>query len=460
MLVCLTVGGAAVGLLGKLYFTNPDLGAFVVSFLTTIVPFVLATGTLIRIGWRSKQRLLSIWGTILLVTPLIGAVLMFAMQMYARPNSRGRGLMSNKALIQRELPKNITDYTLWEELKYRAENGKLSTQEVDQVVSGFVEYAKRKRPKGWDQPLHNQDDFFESVRASDLISKNSLIDMCDAYFGPPRLKPYKAGSGRQRIEIEYGTVWDNDSHHGLGVAHLWAVKEVLLDGKSLELRHKSQNSNGWYGQPTEPIPADAKQLSVKLEVAYIDSSKMIGLDADRLPLDRWPKAIKRWTTTIKIPLDGTDPFKAPLPTINLTSDPKKKPAPPKVERVVVQLDANDFRTIVVRFGNPVKPPVAISFDVFAQVDGDKLPVGNYYVIPSENGVSYTGTELVSHGHAIESDAESANLLFVPNVEAMQKALMNSHDAEHESIKEIWGKPFTLRGIELERLDLEVGGSSE
>ena len=117
MLVCLTVGGAAVGLLGKLYFTNPDLGAFVVGFLTTIVPFVLATGTLIRIGWRSKQRLLSIWGTILLVTPLIGAVLMFAMQMYARPNSRGRGLMSNKALIQRELPKNITDYTLWEELK-------------------------------------------------------------------------------------------------------------------------------------------------------------------------------------------------------------------------------------------------------------------------------------------------------------------------------------------------------
>gem|GEM_PF-5516843 len=457
MLIALTVAGVAIGLLAQLYFANPSACLGLVMALSTVLPFLLATGTLIRLGWRSKQRSVAVWGTVLLLTPIAGSALVFLLQSFARPGSGGLGVMSNKQIMQRELPKDMDGYQVWEELEYRAKNNNLSAGEVDQVVGSLAAYGKKKHPRGWSQPLHRQEEFMRLVRKKDLISKDILVDMCDAYFGSPRIRPYNAATASgQDVHIEYGTPWNEDHHHGLGVAHVWSVKELLVDGKPLELKRQYHRSDNWNGDPKEPISKDAKELTAKVDVAYLYAEKLIGLDTRNLPIERWPKAIKRWTKTIKIPLDGSDPLKKPLPPLKLATDPKWKPAAPSIDRLVVQMDAkaDNFRTLVVRMGEAVRPPIPISFDVFVMIDETKLSAGKYYVIPRKNGISYGGTELITRGHLIDSTAEYADVIFEPNVEHLQKRLANSDESEDEKIKMVWGKPFAIREVKLERLDLE------
>src|SRR5690349_19631119 len=68
-LIVLCAGGALVGIMGKLLLESPETFLAALWFEATVVPFLLATGTLIVIGLRSGRKKLAGWGLFLMLLP-------------------------------------------------------------------------------------------------------------------------------------------------------------------------------------------------------------------------------------------------------------------------------------------------------------------------------------------------------------------------------------------------------
>ncbi len=458
MIIGLTVTGCVIGLLGKLMLSNFQIFAAVVSIAAVIVPFVLAIATLVRIGKRTKNRGLTIWAAILFLAPIVGIGSVGLLQVVSDPSNTGKGAVSNRRLIEGQLAKSPDDWQVWRELEHRVVTGKLNKEEGGQVAAVLSKYMKSKRPTGaWGKPLNHAEDFFGAARQRDLIPEPQLLKLCDAYFGTePKLKPINAKSNVKRVEIEFGSRWDNEMHHGLGVRHVWDVTRILVDGQPVELEPTSSHSgNRMFCRLKDALPLDGKELMAEVEVAYIDSSKLIGLHGD-IPVARWPKAIKRWQQTVTIPLDGSDPTKRKPKPIQLVTDPALAPSPLQIERLVVQPDEGGLSTIVVKWKSlheTFQSNAAVSYDVFVDTGDEEVHVGSTFVVRKGTGTTSNGSQLVSRGHLIAADIEAADVILRPSPKYLEGVLENSPDME--PITEIWGKSSTIEDVTLERLDLEA-----
>ncbi len=355
--MALAVGGlgAFFGVMTKLLIEKPEVFFQVLTILSTIVPFLLAIGTILWLGcWykpnpvnpicakcfhvlrdvvpsatpvcphcgaelfqpravefarnqKGRRWALAAWGVALLLMPL----LISATRLIAWPSGDPLRVLSTERLIKERLPSRVNEPWVWDELERRMNSGALSSQEASDAVRELISYMTSASPNGWKQPLPWQGKFLRRATQGKLISDELQFELCDAYYGTePKLTPLKMiGGGTNndfQIEIEHGTIWDGNQY-GLGVALLWNVKEVLLDGNRLQMTQLQKNDFKWWAHYQGKLEPGEHKITVEIECAYVDPITMKGRDMNKLPINNWPPARKRWTKTLsgklKVPPD-------------------------------------------------------------------------------------------------------------------------------------------------------------
>lgn len=440
--------GLGMGILGHLCLRYPDVFLGLLALLSTILPFLLAIGTILWVGWRSQRRRwgLIVWGCWLLVMPLIGLGVLFVARQRIGSSPSNLQFQSTQQLIQQQLPKRIDEPWAWRELERRLTAGTLPQEDVDEAVKQLVLHMTTTKPNGWDQPLHWQHDFLKAATQAGKVSEPVLLKLCEAFYGPkpviqplPQLRENKDGL---QIELRWGNHWSNSN---LDVELLWQVNRVLLDGKPFNVRENSKTSTEWGGYYTGRLPAGNHELTLEVEAAYIDQSKLVGLSARRLSKSLWPQARKRWTQTVSAPLRV---YPSDAQIVSLTTDVGSSPGPTggvQVERLVAQPDRDGKTQIVLKasFSEVLSAP--LSYDVAVSINGQQTKLGAMWIVRSGNRSSQGGSHLSGRVDALDLSITQADLILTPNP---------VHVEQHSEVTEIWGKATVLRNIPLERLDLE------
>ncbi len=294
--------GAFVGILGKLLLEQPETFQSVLIALATIVPFVLAVGTVFYLGLRGERRWkLIAWGCFLILLPI--CVLLF--QRLLMPTGNPLQLLTTRRLIERRLPQQIEEPWVWQELERRLISSRITAGDASDAVELLTLHMTTNRPAGWNQPLPWVRGFLSGAISGKLVSDAQLLKLCDAFFGPrPIVKPLAPAAGRQRgvqVELEYGNPWASTS--GLGTDLLWEVKQVELDGKPMKISGPNRYANRWVGYCEGALTPGDHELKVDVECAYVDESSATGFgQGSNIPASQWPKAKKRWTTTVAAPV--------------------------------------------------------------------------------------------------------------------------------------------------------------
>jgi hypothetical protein len=433
----------------------------VVGMLSTLGPFLLAIGTILWIGFRSKPDRrwgLIAWGATLLVLPILGMGVMIVGYQIAplvasptpgRPLSPGElRSVGTRQLIEQHLPNRIDEPWVWNVLEDRVQTGQMSQQDVDDAIGTLITHIKTTRPKGWDRPLSWQDEFLEAAAAAGLISEPVLLDLCDAFFGPkPLLRPLprvREGQAGLQIEMEYGSTWSDNA--GLPLELLWDVNRVLLDGKPLEVRQTSRHREGWSGYHDGSLPAGDYEMTVEVQCAYVDRAKLIGLQAHRLPVERWPQARKQWKQTVSAPLKvyPADERIVGLST-NSALDPGRSGGV-KVERLVVQADEDGKKRIILRLAFSEGLSIPLSYDVSAVLEDQRVNLGSTWVVEQPDRRSTGPGQLQKQIDALDPAVKRADVILTPNPR---------HIDSRPEVSEIWGEKTIIKDVLIERLDLET-----
>jgi len=403
-----------------------------------------------RVGGRRWG--LAIWATMLLLMPVVGGMTMAVARNFYGPSPGGMGILSNQEVIEDRLPKQIEEPWVWRELEDRRAAKSLSKKEVDDANKKLIAHMTAKRPQGWNQPLHWSDEFLNPAIQSGMVSDEVLFDLCDAFYGTkPVIRPLmrlREGPRNFQIEVEYGSVWE--AHSDLGVALVWDIGQILLDGKPIQVGQNHKDGQNWSGGYQGNLTAGDHELTVEVQAAYIDKSKLIGLGVGSLPSNRWPKARKRWKTSVTAPLT-VHPIDEPTSSfLSLVTDKQRDPGPNgglRVDRFVVQADRDGKKKIILKTDFVTGLSIPLSYDVGVVVGDQTIPLGLRWIVERENGSTSSGEQLQGSIASVAADIRSANIILTPNP---------AHIEHRPEVSEIWGKQVIIHDFPLERLDLEVG----
>lgn len=452
LLILLLAVGAGIGLLGRLFLSNPQVFFAVVGGLSTIVPFLLAISTIFVLGFRGKRQGLMLWSGLLILMPIIGISVIFFGQRFVGSSPSNLAVQNTQMLIEEQLRKRVNEPWVWNELERRVTTGSLTAEQADEAVGVFIAHMKSSKPEGWDQPLHWQDEFLKAATQAGLISDPVMYELCDAFYGPkPVIRPLprlRAGDSGFDITIKYGSTWSNNS--GLDLQLVWDVNQVLVDDKPVEAKRSHRSRDSWHGQCKGDLTAGEHKIAVEVEAAYIDNKKLIGLSTHDLPKKNWPIAAKRWKQTVSIPMRV---FTVDEPIVGLTTDPSLDPTKSraiKVKRLVAQVYPRGGIQLILQFDYGPTDLVPLSNDVTVKAGRETYQIGSQWVIRTGNSMSRGGS-LRKRIESLDPSVRTCDIILTPNPK---------HIEQRPEVKAIWGETITILNVPIERLDLEAGQEAE
>ncbi|NBC11545.1 MAG: hypothetical protein GVY24_07425, partial [Planctomycetes bacterium] len=290
---------------------------------------------------RGKGRRwgLAAWGIVLLLAPVLGVAGSIGAAYFLNRSHIGPGNYagaSNTALINTHLPARIDEPWCWRELESRLAAGTLSAAESEAAVRQLIAHMKATKPGGWRTPFHWQKDFLKKAHKAGHFSDAVATDLCDAFYGPaPTWYPfdrYRTDRGPVSFDLVWKCTWDD--HGGLPALLVWDVTAIEIDGKPIKLAKDQFIFDRWNGRIDGGLPAGEHEVVAKVTAAYIEKSKLIGLDRHELPPRSWPTSVKKWNTDVKGTLRVYEPDET---LVALSNDPALNPEPYiKINRVAVQ----------------------------------------------------------------------------------------------------------------------------
>jgi hypothetical protein len=495
MLLAVIVMGAALGVLGRMFLRNPVLALSVFALISTAVPFLLAIGTIIWLGLRGKPAWsarcgqchcdlhwmsphdaaycpncgadltgpramrrarvpgrrwgLVVWAGVLLVTPIASTAILAVAQRRIGPSPGGLSVLSTQQLIQRQLPTQVNQPWVWNELERRLQVGSLAPQDVDAAIKKLTSHMTTTRPNGWDQPLSWQGDFVKAAVRAGKISEPVYLALCDAFYGSqPVIQPLprvREGEPGFAVEVAYGNTWGH--HSGLGAELVWEVRRVLLDRQPLDVRQNCKLGQRWSAYHDGSLKAGDHELTVEVECAYIDQDQLIGLNAADLPANRWPKARKRWKQSVSAPMKV---YSASERIVPLNTDSRRDPnrsGGMKIERLVAQADQAGAKKIILRVAYTPELTIPLSCDVAVVLPGQTVQLGGQWVVQERNYQASGGSQLEARIDTLDASVKDAEIILTPNPK---------HIEHRPEVSEIWGGKIILQHVPIERLDLEAG----
>lgn len=448
LLLGLLAVGAGVGLLGRAFLDHHQVFRVALAVLSTIVPFVLAIVTIIVLGRRLENRRVVVWAVLLALVPPMGFAAMATIEYFVKPGVDGLGLLAADELVE-EVPQRFEEPWVWNELSERLGGGKLSADQADTAVAAMAREMLKKKSGGWDSPLHWGNDFLKQAAAAGYLKDETLVALHDAFYGPkPVVAPLdrlREGADQVELQIDYGSVWDDNS--GLPWRLVWNVEQVTINDEPAELddRNRRVDSDDLHGRIKHNFMPGTNVLRLRVEAAYVDASKLFGLDTTDLPRDRWPAAKKAWTHDLEIPIEVHAPGDQ---LVKLTTDPQFRPLPGRhirVRRLVVQQGAQGY-SVAVQLDYPVEPMVSISADMVVDIDGQQAELGPLFLAHRNNGTVGSGDQYSGTLEAISAEATQGDVALLPNPAYVE---------QYPEVQEVWGRRIIFRNVPLERLDLKA-----
>lgn len=493
-LIAVLAAGLVLGILGQLVRHQPAAFLGVLTACTTALPFFLAIGTVIWIGFHrspvwslpvcsacrrdlrwldlnevtncpqcgadlttaqalafSRKRYRSgrmiAWGVVLILMPAIGIMGALLFRTVAGPGPGSLGILSNREVIQKRLPPQADQPWVWQELERRLAAGALSQQDVDDAVKVLIAHMKTTKPNGWNGTLSWQDGFLRSAASAGLISEPVLISLCDANYGTKaeieQLPRLREGRGDFHLRITYGSDWGNSI--GVGVTHVWEVVAVRLDGKRLDIRQTEKSSGHWSGFHQGPMPAGEHELTVEIECAYIDAALLTALNTNELLSKHWPEARKRWTQTVATKLKI---YTKDEPILKLVSDMSRAPDQTRgiqINRLVVQTDRDDKRRIALNVDFNTNLAVPIGFDVAVKLGDQTIGLGHMFALIDPGKRISGGRQLETRIDSLDPAIREADIILTPNPRQIER---------YREVEEMWGKEIVIPEVPLDRFDLE------
>ena len=438
-----------MGLLAKLLFQSPDTFRAVVALLATAVPFLLAIGTILRLGYQGQQRRLRAWGWLLFFMPIIGFAVMLIADRYIGSAPGGIGILSNTQLINQRLPQQIEAPWVWRELTRRRQGNSLTQPEVDRAVGKLIAHMKKTKPQGWNSPLHWADNFLEDAQGAQLISDPVILDLCNAFYGTTpkigRLSRLREGESTLEMSLSFGNPWSKNS--GLPAHLLWTVSQVLIDGKPVNIdqpRHFGENWNGNYRGTFDP---GDHELTFEVECAYVDSNKLSNIRSGANESYLWPKQTRKtWKKTVKTSFKV---FAAADTLVKLSTNPQDDPTATgaiQFERLVIKPGRKNRKQGILFVRCSENLATQLSFDTTVTLGNQNFDLGSFLRVHQADRSVSSGEKMRFRIETLDSKATSADILLTPNP---------SHVEGIKGVEKIWGKPILFRNVPVERLDLKT-----
>jgi hypothetical protein len=113
-------------------------------------------------------------------------------------------MMTTQRLISQRLSMQSDAPWVWQELERRLASKDLTKQEVNDAVNELAAYMKQTKPGGWNQPFSWQRNFLQAANNAGMISEDTLIALCEAFYGSrgvwePVVGPHRA---RRRTALD------------------------------------------------------------------------------------------------------------------------------------------------------------------------------------------------------------------------------------------------------------------
>jgi len=440
--------GAGGGILGQLFLRSPEMFQIVAGALATVVPFLLAIGTIAWLGVRRRRWGLVVWGGLLLAMPLFGYALVMLAESLHGSGPRKLGMFSTQEVIDQRLDQGIDEPWIWRELEGRIQAGTMSNEEVDAALKKLIAHMKKTKPQGFDSPLHWQDDFLKTAVRRKMISEEVMIDLCDAFFGPaPSIEPLarpREGQDSVDFTIQYGSNWA--AHSGIPLGLIWDVDQVLLDGNPVEATMSHRHGGSWTGRFQGELSVGQHELTVRVECAYVDVGKLVGINGSDLRRKLWPKETrKQWKQEVSAPLNV---YAKDAQIVSLVTDPKLSPGGTggvRFKRLIVQPDPKGKKIIFhsEAVGGVV---LSISYDVTVQLGEESVALGHLFLVTRDNGSISSGFRMEKQIDRLDPSIQTADVILTPN---------GKHVEQYPAAKQIWGRKVVIPDVSIERLDLET-----
>lgn len=453
MLGLMLIFGVGIGMLGHAFNHYPEVFRVVVIALSSFIPFILATLTVIALGNRLKDRRVILWGVILTLMPFFGmGVLGISEPFLATSGPSGLKALSTSLVLKDRLPKDIDSPWVWRELASRVGTSDITSQQADAAIGQLIGFIDTNYPTGCNSPLSWQKDFLLPAYQAQLISKSTSIELCDAYFGNAFQlgfsSKYRSTSELIRFNIEGHQIhWAN----GAGIPYLpvWSIESLSIDNEQIAFnlvddryshhgRHVSQQS---YQLDNTLEPGDYK-LNAKIQVAYVDPSLLVGINSGFLDKSSWPKPIHEQVIEIQQKLHI---YAEKESLVKLTTDPSYHPLKKgyiRVNRLLLQPVGENKSRLIIKSSESASDEVGYAFTVYAVIDGKRYKLQKY-LRTAEHGSSFgIDAPIVERPN---EEVTTADLLFEPAIDAFED---NIH------VQKLWNQPVWIRNFLLERLDVD------
>ncbi len=429
-LICLTLVGGGVGFVGRLWRTNPEAVLQAILW-APLVACVFCFGFAFLSA--SSRRHTVLWLVAATVSAYLGLVPANTLK---SDQQRLRWLPSRHILTSR-LTKLPDDRLAWTEIERRIHRNKISSELLDDYVSGLIQ--RHKDSKGRSEQitwpwLGSKTLTLAAVR--DLLEEDTLVELADMRFGKPDVHALRIREGQSRIPLD--------------VRYHAAISGVMLCPLGL----KWDISDAWIGEHPvrtnatllEPLsielPADLEPGEHKLKINLHCGYHMYGRlsNGEFFPRRDWPAMMHKWDEQVVVPLTV---YREDDAIVSTTSDPRLDPTKfIQFDRIspLKIYDGSTWRNTFlarVRLDTPHRLPCAMSFDMFLLFDGKRIPAGHFFAYRNE-----TESDFQHHRSHLDVTqlqiAERADLEFVPNA---------SHVEMQTNVQQIWGEEFLLRDVD-------------
>jgi hypothetical protein len=344
----------------------------------------------------------------------------------------------------------------WQELAKRLNAGQITNQDAEAAVDVLIAKLGARNASGvQQQPLHWVDVFLQPAQAANKISSSKLLAFARAYYGAPKVTVRNVARESESLSFEIGSEmpWDLPN-----TEYCWALAGVTAeDGTRLGLRAQSNPSTATHPDRfsgrgnggnnsfklATTLPAGEHELTFTIDNGTVHSNAIFrGLDGLPGTKDKWPTPIATWQTVIrkKITIVGRDE-----PVIALVTDDAKDPTKSlkiAVAQAMVRPSSNGVQ-FVIKWKVDGQAETPIAYRVAIRGDSEQFDLGTFLDYPTRNGRTSRRNEEVSR-KGIAKDLKVIDLVFTPDPKLAESV---------PGLTAIWGKPFEIKGIVLQRFDL-------
>jgi hypothetical protein len=351
----------------------------------------------------------------------------------------------------------------WQELEKRLRNGSLATQDVDAAFNVLIADLAAKRAAG--QPISHLpwlDGFFNHAVQTNAVSPPVLLKLAQTYYGDA---PTMRTRGRFRenqpidFELEFDGPWDLP-----GMMPCWALTQVKADDgsllaptsyynpKSATAGHPDQftgtNRGGdTRGRLAHSLPTGEHELTLTFDMGAVPQNTTFhGLDGKPGTVDKWPKAIATWQSTVKYKITIVPTSQ---PVIDLITDPAQDPFKSTLKISVEQAltrpasQGKDNVQLVIKWKLDGATDPAICYHVDALLpSGQKISFGRIMFGRLGRGTASSYSDQVNI-KALPPEVKSIDLLLTPDPKGAE---------EFTGLGKIWGGEHKIEQVPLERFD--------